>query len=166
MTLAQIHEKSRAFQGRIRRRNATEYIACAIVIVGFLREVIAPQNWITQAGACLIIIATVFVAWQLHRRASAQRVPDGGAAVTDFYRAQLVRQRDAVRAIAAWYIAPFVPGMALLLIGLWFGPRASHPLILLTGALAVIVFSGIWLLNQRGARQLQQRLDETQPPNA
>jgi hypothetical protein len=105
--------------------------------------------------------------WQLHRRASAKRVPEAGEAAVDFYRAELTRQRDALRSVGVWYIAPVVPGMTLLLMGRWFQSHATkwpvgadHFIILLCAAVAVLVFLAIWLLNQRGADRLQRRIDE------
>jgi hypothetical protein len=164
MTLAQIHEKSRMFQRRIRGRNMREFIACAIVVLGFLPALFNGGNWMMKAGGGLIIAATLFVAWQLHRRGSAEVGPESGEALTEFYRAQLTRQRAAARSIALWYITPFVPGMTLLLCGLWRLPHAKHALILLTAILFVIVNAGIWMLNQYAARVLQKRLDELPPP--
>ena len=146
MSLAEIHDKSRAFQARIKRRNLIEYAACIVVVLGFLPGVFDRVSWMVQAASGWIIVATAFVAWQLHRRGSAERSPNIGEALIEFHRAQLTRQRDAGRSIAVWYIAPFVPGMALLLTGLWFVRGANHALDLFTGALAVVVFAGTWWL--------------------
>jgi hypothetical protein len=166
MNLAEIHEKSRAFQTRIKRRNLIEYAACVVVVLAFLWEAVSPVNWMMRTGSALLIVATIFVAWQLHRRGSAERTPEIAGALADFYRAQLVRQRDAARSVVAWYIAPFVPGMTLLLTGVWFVRGSNHALDLFTGALTVVVFAWAWWRNQRGAKRLQQRIDELQPPRS
>lgn len=167
MTVAQIHEKARAFQSRIRRRNLTEYIACVFVIAGFIPALLQHRSWMMQAGALLIMAATIFVAWQLHRRGSSRPAPAGGDALMTTYRQELVRQRDALRSIGAWYLAPFAPGMALLMLGRWFQLHAAHRavgldhlIILLGTAIAALVFLVVWLLNQRGADRLQKRIDE------
>jgi hypothetical protein len=167
MSLATIHEKATTFQSRIQRRNMIEYIASAVVILGFLPAVLHRGSWMMQVGGALIIAATVFVVWQLHRRASAKRVPEAGEPLMAFYRAELVRQRDAIRSVGVWYLIPFVPGMTLLLLGRWFQSHAAgrsvgvdHLIILLTGVIAFLVFLAIWLLNQRGADRLQRRIEE------
>jgi hypothetical protein len=167
MTLAAIHEKARAFQARIRRRNAIEYVASAVVILGFLPAVLYRGSWMMQAGGALIIAATVFIAWQLHRRGSARTVPEGGESLVNFHRTELIRQRDAVGSVARWYLAPMVPGMALLLLGRWFQSHATrwslgadHFIILLVALIAGLVFLVVWLLNQRAAERLQRRIDE------
>ncbi|MET0273415.1 MAG: hypothetical protein ABW360_10525 [Phenylobacterium sp.] len=167
MTLAALHEQARTFRRRIGRRNAVEYIAGVVVILGFLPVLFHRESWMMQAGGALVIAATVFVTWQLHRRASAGAVPEVGAPLTDFYRSELIRQRDALRSVGVWYIAPFMPGMALILLGRWFQSHAAgrsvaadHAIIAGAGLVAVAVFAGVWLLNRRGARKLQQRIDE------
>jgi len=167
MTIAVIHEKARTFQARIWRRNAMEYAGCVIAILGILPAALHRGSWMMQSGGALIIIATIFVAWQLHRRTSGGTVPEAGEPLVGFYRAELIRQRDALRSVSVWYLAPFVPGMALLLLGRWFQSHATHRslgtdhlIIALVAVIAVLVFLVIWLLNQRGAQSLQQRIDE------
>lgn len=167
MTVAEIHAKARAFQSKVRRRNLMEYIASVAVIAGFVPALLQHKSWMMQAGALLIMAATLFVGWQLHRRGSARPVPEGGDALLTTYRQELIRQRDALRSIGAWYLAPFAPGMALLMMGRWFQAHAAHRavgvdhvIILLTTVIAALVYLVIWLLNQRGADRLQKRIDE------
>lgn len=92
---------------------------------------------------------------------------ESGDALVDSYRRELIRQRDALRSIGRWYLAPFVPGMTLLLLGRWFQSHATrrpvaldHVIIALVGVIAALVFLVIWLLNQRGAERLQRRIEE------
>jgi magnesium-transporting ATPase (P-type) len=167
MTLADIHRKARTLESKVRRRNALEYVGCVLVIAGFLPAVLHRGSWMMQVGGTLIIAATGFIAWQLHRRGSATAVAESGDALVDAYRRELMRQRDALRSIAVWYLAPFVPGMTLLLLGRWFQSHATrrpialdHIIIALTGVIAALVFLVIWLLNQRGADRLQRRIEE------
>jgi hypothetical protein len=167
MTLADIHAKARKFEARIQRRNAIEYVACGIVLVAVTPVLLNHLGWMMQGGAALIMLATLFVAWQLHRRASIEATPKLGEALTDAYRRQLIRQRDALRTVGAWYIGPMIPGMALLIAGRWFqahtpGRSIAADHLIIAGAAVVIalVFAAIWLINLRGAKQLQQRIDE------
>jgi hypothetical protein len=167
MTLAQIHDKAKAFQARIRRRNVVEYVACVVVIAGFTPVLLIRDSWMMQVGALLIMTATAFVASQLHQRGSAQRVPDGGAALIASYRQELIRQRDALRSVGVWYLAPFLPGLGLLMLGRWFQWHASgrslgldHLIIALSEGIVVLVFVVLWLVNQRAANRIQKRIDE------
>src|SRR5271165_7612084 len=126
MTLAQVHQKARTFQARVRRRNIIEYVACVVAIAGYAPALFHPGSWMVHLGAAMIIAAIAFIAWQLHRRASGKAVPETGEAVIDFHRRELTRQRDAVRSVAVWYLAPVVPGMVVFLAGLWAQSHAHH----------------------------------------
>ena len=167
MTLAEIREKARKFQAKLRRRNTIEYVACVVVILLFLPGLLHSGSWMMQAGCGLNMAAAVFVGWQLHVRGSARAAPDGDHAMVDFHRRELIRQRDALRSVGVWYLAPMIPGMVLLMLGRWFQSHApgrsiavDHLAIALSGAIAALVFSGIWLLNQRGADRLQRLIEE------
>ena len=48
MTLADIHAKARAFDAKVQRRNAIEYVACGVVIVAFVPTLLNPQSWMMQ----------------------------------------------------------------------------------------------------------------------
>ncbi len=167
MTVAAIHQKALVFQARIRRRNLIEYIAAAVVTVAFATNLFNRASWMMQAGAALMITATVFIVWQLHRRGSAAAVPPVGGALVDFHRRELIRQRDALRSVAVWYLAPFVPGFVMMSLGRWFQAHTphravglDHRLIIVGDAIAVLIFLGVWLLNLWGARRLQRLIDE------
>ena len=84
--------------------------------------------------------------------------------IYDFLRAQLVRQRDALKSVFWWYMLPFIPGLAMILIGNGMETPAGQgpPIWVRWLALAVMagVFAGIWWLNQRVARKLQRHIDE------
>lgn len=86
-------------------------------------------------------------------------VPESGELLADL-RAELIRQREAVRSVGVWYLAPLVPGMPLLLLGRWFQSHATrwsleadHFIILLVSVVAVLVFLVAWLLNQRAVER-------------
>src|SRR6202008_183036 len=100
MPLDQIRAKAGAFQKKIRRRNLVEYAAMVVVVAAFSPLLLRTDSWMMQAGGALIILATVFVGWQLHRHASARRGPESGAALADFHRGELVRQQTALRSAA------------------------------------------------------------------
>ncbi len=103
----------------------------------------------------------------LHRMASARATPEGGAPIIDFPREELIRQRDALRTVGRWYLAPFVPGMVLVMAGRWFQSHAhgrsietDHLIVLAVSAVMAVFMGFVWALNQWGARQLQKRIDE------
>ncbi len=167
MSLADIHLKARGFEKRVQRCNAVEYVACGVVIVGFAPPLLYGPNWFMKAGAALVMLAVPFVAWQLHRRGSVDASPELGETLVDSFRRQMIRQRDALRSIGSWYLAPFVPGLVFLMIGTWFRtPRPGmsverlHASLLIADAIMVAILVGVWLLNQWGAKRLQKKIDE------
>ncbi|SFI71124.1 hypothetical protein SAMN02799626_00410 [Caulobacter sp. UNC279MFTsu5.1] len=167
MSLAEIHQKALKLERGVRWRNIREYVASVIVVAFFTPVLLHRESWMMQAGAALIILATAFVAWQMHRRTATNPIPEAGQALRDHHRQTLIRQRDALRSVGWWYMAPFAPGMVLLMMGRWFQSHVSsrslamdHLAILLASGFVVLVFGGIWWLNQLGAKRLQQQIDE------
>ena len=166
MTVAAIHQKAQVFQAKIRRRNLIEYSASVLVIVGFAPALFNRASWMIQVGGGLMIAASFFIVWQLHKRGSASTVPPIGDALIDFHRRELIRQRDALRSVAVWYLAPFVPGFVMMSLGRWRLPLPhqsvgrAHFGVVLVDIVTVLIFLGVWLLNQWGARRLQRRIDE------
>jgi hypothetical protein len=116
MTLEQIREAAQKYRRKIRRRNAVEYVAIASTSVFFAWTIfLAPNAWM-RAGAALCILGGWYVAYQLHRRARSQGALADLALANcmEFYRGELVRQRDFLRGIWRWYLGPMIPGLAWL----------------------------------------------------
>jgi hypothetical protein len=169
MTLDDIRKKAEKFQSRIRKRNLREYAGAAIVVIVFGWYVLSLPGWMTKTGSALCIVAALFISWQLHRRASAC-MPVQNTSVVNFlecYRRELVRQRDALKSVWLWYLAPFVPGMALMGLGRYFQFHArsrtiawDHQVIILSFVIVALVFGMVWLLSALGASKLQRQIDE------
>jgi membrane protein implicated in regulation of membrane protease activity len=167
VTLENVHERAAKFQKRVRNRNRREYIAAVFVIAVFSWYIWILPDWYMKAGSALVIIAALFVTWQLHVRGSASRLPQDGSAMgdIDFHRRELIRQRDALKSVWLWYLAPFVPGMVLFTFGMYrhlvATGHAVHPTrFALAAAGNLLVFAIIWILNAWAARRLQRRIDE------
>jgi hypothetical protein len=166
MTLAQIHQNASTFERRVRRRNLIEYAAAAVVVLALSPLLLKSASWMVQAGAGLTMAAAVMVAWHIHRIAAARPTPDGDVSIVAFRRQELARQRDALRSVGRWYLAPFIPGTALLMAGRWFQAHVpgrslavDHLAIAAGSAVVIVVFAAIWALNQLGARRLQREID-------
>jgi amino acid transporter len=156
MTLAQIH--ARAFQTRVRWRNGIEYVASVFVVASFGWSAVISPWPIMRAGDVMVILATLIVVWQLHRRGSARAVP--AAHSLTFHRDQLVRQRDALRSVWLWYLAPFVPGMLTILVARGLAPPHDWRRVLVGFLVMAILFLLVFALNWFGARRLQKHIDE------
>lgn len=162
--------KMRRFERKIFWRNLREYVAGAVVLAAF-----GYYEWrfpapLSRIGSTLTIVGTLYVMYQLHRRASTRVSPAelGTNSCLEYFRRELERQRDALRAVSSWYLLPFVPGVAFFLAGMMANQLKTHPTTLLPtmagfGILALIVaavFLAIRKLNQRSANKLQIRIDE------
>jgi hypothetical protein len=120
MPLEELQRKAKMFRSRIRRRNIREYVAAAILIVWVGSGLLRFSTPLNRAAQIAIIAGAVYVVWQLRRRGSTAILPVEASASNwiDFHRRQLERQRDALRSVWKWYLAPLIPGIALLLAGL------------------------------------------------
>jgi hypothetical protein len=168
ITLEEIRTAATKFERRIRRRNMREYAAGPIAIACFAWGAVSFHGWMTKLGCIEIIAATVFILWHLGRRGSVLATPGGADArgLVEFHRAELVRQRDLVRGVWLWYLAPPIPGFILIFLGRWFQdpvrgrPIATdHLIIALLAPIIPLVLLVIWLLNIIGANRLQKRID-------
>lgn len=163
------------FERTIARRNLLEYVAAAFVIAIFVYYAWMFPTLLLRLGCGLLIVGTLYVVYQLHRRASARPVPAdfGLRSCADFQRAELERQREALRSVWSWYLMPFLPGMFVFLFGLYefvrrIAQAAGRPFHagIAVGALGFVVlcvlavFVGIWRLNQWAADKLQAQIDQ------
>jgi hypothetical protein len=170
ISLEDLRRKMSKFERKIFWRNFREYAAGVFVVAAYgFYEWKFPQP-LMRVGSALVIAATLYVLFQLHRRASVQRAPAdlGFSPCIEFHRQALERQLDALRTIWSWYILPFLPGFAVFLTGSAISQRAAHPMSLFhllrgysipVGLVAVVSY-GVWKLNQRAARKLQTQIDE------
>ncbi|MBB6255121.1 hypothetical protein [Nitrospirillum iridis] len=167
MTLDDIRKKAAALERLVRRRNLVEHLAAAITIPLFGAYVWFLPGWMLKAGSALVILGIAYMQWQMRRRATAGRAVTEGAAgiVLDSYRHALTRQRDALTSVWRWYILPYVPGLALMLLGSWSevqgdGLLLARIIIGLAVAVIALILAVIWLANLLAAARLQQRIDE------
>jgi len=158
------------FERKILWRNVREYAAGAVVIAIFGFYEWRFRTLLVRLGSGMIIAGTLYVMYQLHRRASRRAMPAdlGSSTCIEFHRKSLERQRDALRTVWSWYLLPFVPGLSVLAIGSILSQRAAHPgnlgqlviSILASQGIIPAVFFAIWKLNRRAADRLQTQIDE------
>ena len=159
--------RATAFENTIRRRNTVEYLAGAFVVVIFaaMAFFFASQGqWLIAATSIATLFAALFVVFKLHRDGSAQkRRPE--QTCRDHLREQLVRQRDLLRGVPKWYLAPFIPGMAGFYLVVTANVAANHGWMIavegvwlkVVGTAALFVFLA-WL-NLREARRIDKEID-------
>ena len=165
MSLEEIRRRAGKFQSRIWWRNAREYVAFAIVVIVFGYYFKLIPNPVARAGSVMTIAGARYAAYQLHRRASSEPIPAGGAFehCLGFHRRGLERQRDALENVWSWYLGPMIPGLSLFIAGTAIAAPIPIRYRVLTTAIS-LVFVGVvfWLvakLNLVGARKLQIKID-------
>ena len=163
MPLEEIRRRAQKFQSKIAWRNRREYLGAAIVVITFGYYIYKFPYPMIRAGSALIIAGTLYVIYQLHRRASPQTLPSELALVgsVEFYRRQLVRQRDALQSVWKWYLSPLIPGLLVFTAGIpWGRPDPHRRSGAFYFAFIAIVFLGIWWLNRRAAARLDRQIAE------
>lgn len=169
LTAEEMRLRATAFQRKVRRRNVIEYAAAAFVVVIFgwyaTLPVVPTPLW--PIANIMIIAGILVVVWNLHRIARANTPPAGAdaASLIDFQRAELTRQRDALKSVWLWYIGPVMPGLIVWFIAIGITRTSADPmrtLMALGGAalVAMLIFGVIILLNLLGAARLQRMIDD------
>ena len=159
MPLEEIRRRAKQFEKRIARRNMREYIAGAAGIVIFTVYLFIFPNPVARTGSALVIAGSLFVMWQLYRRATPATLPAELAwtASLQFHRRELVRQRDLLRSVWLWYLAPFVPGIVVF--GMGVHPRHS-PASWWNAIPFLSIFIVVMWLNYRAAKGLDRKIAE------
>jgi len=168
MSLEEIRGKAGKLQSKVGSRNRLEYIAVVLVVLGYGFYIYHYHSFTIRLGSILVIAGTLYVAYQLHKRASARALPQDCdfECCVDFHRRELERQRDALGSVWSWYLGPLVPGLVVFFLGTVFQPmpprHGHHPWIALAISLTLcsLVFFFIGKLNQWAARALQRQIDE------
>ena len=156
------------FESRIRIRNAIEYAAGVMVCFLFGGSAIAAMDggevWLA-ASLVSIVIGTCFVLWNLHRRGSnLERRPEDPC-VRHLDR-QYRHQRDALRNVPQWYIAPLIPGVLMLYFvvaakvasKVGWGPALLG--IAEPAAITFGIFSLVAIVNWWGAKRLELQIEK------
>ena len=173
IALEEIRKKAGKFERTIRWRNVREYLAVVFVVISFSSVMLHAGNPFSRIGAGLIVAASLYVTFAIYTRGSSQRLPEEEqtTAFIDFHRLSLERQRDLLQSIWSWYLLPFVPGFAFLLVGsairdgVLMNPNRTPEQ--LQHGYTLLKFGGLMLaflvlvagLNKRAAKRLQARID-------
>ena len=163
MSADAIRLRAGKFERKIARRNLRETIAGVIVIVAFSYFLVMSNTILDRLTWGLFIAGMIWVIAVLHLKGAPETLPSdvGNAPCVDFFRSELERQRDLVKNVFPWYLAPLVPGyLALNAAWVFATPRVvSWTKLTLLDAFFAAVFVGVWLMNQRAARCLQRSID-------
>lgn len=171
ISLEDVRRRARRLETRVFRRNAREYVACALVVAAFGYYAAVFPFAMVRAGCGLVIAGALFTVFRLHKMGAARSMPADVALRTcvGFERRELERQRDLLLGVWRWYLLPFAPGLVVFLLGLFeFTMRQPHAsehtgtivtVFALTAVGCAVVFVGVAKLNHWAARKLQREID-------
>jgi hypothetical protein len=154
--------RTQALMKKIRRRTLMGYGMCLFVTVYLASFIFASPNTLQRIGCWLGIAATLYMAYQLYKSRNGQLPSETfPSACTDFYRAELKRQRDFHRGIWLWSRLVIVfPAYFVFAIGF----AKAHPEVawgFATLAACSIVLGIVAVpLNLRLSRKYQRQIDE------
>ncbi len=162
MSLDEIRTQAGKLHSRVHWRNITELAGGTVAVVVFAFYIWFFPDPVMRAGSVLVILGTLYVCWQLLVRGRTNALPGDEAAASwsDYYRRELVRQRDALKDVWKWYLGPLVPGLAVFLAGMAYSmPHRVLGGVVGVAAIAAVVFVAVGFLNRWGARRLQKMID-------
>jgi Flp pilus assembly protein TadB len=166
MSAEAIRQRAGKFERTISHRNVREYVASLLAAMAFAYFLVTAHDVLFRIAYVLFIAGLALVVFQLHRKGSAKTLPSalGNSTSLQFFRTELERQRDVIKNVWPWYLAPLVPGFVVLTIG--SAMARPFPVGLASAAFLDVVvaalFYGIWKMNVRAARSLQRTIDELQ----
>lgn len=164
INLAYLRLRTETLRRRSRIRNAFEYVG-GIAGIAFTVSVgwnfIRPRPLMSLSIA-LWVLAMIYILVQWHRRASAQDPAEqlGTLDALQFYRQQLVRQRDARRANWRWWLPPLAPCLAVMFASFIVEVKPT-PWAAIIGLAAWVVFGVVMgiVTYERVACGLQKEID-------
>lgn len=161
MPLEEIRRQAQQFEKRILSRNLREYAGGAVGLAVFAYYMFKFPSPMARAGSALTIAGILFIMFQIYRHAAPGSLPADLArtASLDYHRRELERQRDLLRSVWRWYIAPIVPGLVVFTAGT-VPHSAPGWVYLVLGLFYAAVFGGIVWLNNRAALGLDRQIAE------
>jgi hypothetical protein len=161
LSLDRVRRRARALERRVHLRNIGEYAAGVVALILVMPAFWSAPNRVLTAGGAVLLAGMTFVVYRLHTAGAARTLPSGlgVSACAAFYRDELERQRALLENVWTWYLLPFWPGMALILIGGIIERPDRWPFALGLAAVGVLMAFQIAWTNARSARTIQQVID-------
>ena len=158
MPLDEIRIKAERLDTKTRRWRVVTAMLFILLLIWEAWQVWIQEEMLERAGDLLTIAAFVYIAYRFRKyRLAAPPVARGRTSCVEFYRSELVRQRDLSK--DSWgYLLPFVPGVALALFGGGLEDRPTSHMIALV-VFGVALFLGVAWWNAHTARKLQNEID-------
>lgn len=155
----QMRQRAARFEATTRRRNRTDLVSFALVLLICIVGVLLVRNVLVQAGGVLLAMWAALGVYSVRRfHALAARPPEALAgACAAWYRQQLEWQRD-VALSRPWGLALALPGMALLFAG-YIANKVPWPALAVLGALCLFAGIAVIIHGKVLAGQWQREID-------
>ena len=164
MSAEVLRKRALKFERRIWWRNAREYVGSVLSAIVFVYFILHTHDALSRIAYGMFIAGVAVIVIQLRRKGASRSMPGtmGASTCLQFFREELERQRDVVKNVWPWYLAPLVPGFVVLTVATVLAVPfpASLIKVVLMNAFVGAVFYLVWKLNVRAARCLQRTIDE------
>lgn len=160
-----LRDRERQLEHCATRRNRIEYVAGGIAAsiltaagLSTLWDQATLGSLVSGTGHLAVAIALLWVLARLHRRQRDARSGDPGTPIVMHLRNRLEAERDMLRGAWAWYVAPLIPGFALIYGGIALEPHPNW-LVFWSGSFFTAAMIG-WIawLNHRAANRLDAEI--------
>jgi hypothetical protein len=167
MSTDDIRQRASRLHATVSARNMREYVVGAALIVVFGAFAVLAKTDLSRAALFLSAAGVAVTLWQLFRHARSAATSEVYLVTQwiDFYRAELVRQRDALRSVWVWYLGPLIPGLVLFWISAgekqFLAGNHIWAVVTSLGGITVAAAFFYWVAaaNRKAASQLQAEID-------
>ena len=159
MSFEEIRSKAERLEQRVRSLNIATAGLFAAVISVEMWQISRSTELLERVGDLLTIAAFLYVAFRFRGNVAVRSMPAGLGLTgsVHFYRDQLARRRD-LSAYPWRFLLPFVPGVALSLLGGALDGSPSQAAAVVTFGVALFFAAAWW--EKRRALKLQREIDE------
>jgi hypothetical protein len=168
VSTVEIERRAGKFSRTVRWRNARELVACALLIAWGAHGAMTSRSFLESIPSLAMVIAVAWVGAQLVVRGRNLSPPAPSATTGEylaFERAQLDRQRQLLRRVRRWYLAPLLAPILLgsvvhlvLVHERGDSLRGALGAELVSLSIVAAVFLLVDRLNARAATKLEDRL--------
>ena len=157
--IEQLRRRSTRLYSCVHARNVRETVAGGIAATLLAWTTIGEHDVLRLSSSVLLIAGMLYVMYHLwrHGRAAALPADLGALDAISFHRRELLHQRDLLRGVFWWYLAPFLPGLALS------GMSAMHRSWMVSAGLTLFVilaFGFVMRVNRGAVHRLDRELAE------
>lgn len=159
MSVEDVRSKAERLEQRVRSLNLATAALLAAVILVEAWQIWRSREIVERVGDLLTITAFLYVAFRFRGNVAVRSMPAGLGLTgsVHFYSDQLARRRD-LSAYPWRFLLPFVPGVALSLLGGALDGSPAQAAAVVTFGVALFVAAAWW--EKRRARRIQDQIDE------